>query len=414
MKIKICIKNIGLFISLIYVLLRPFLNTYFTEGVKYIFVLVIVYYVLLFLTNKRLLKKYSIPLCFTAIFWVYVSISSLSHGGFELLTYSLERYMFYTTAFFVFPVATTKINWKFLMNFMILYGVVDAFFSITEFITHKQILAIGGVTHNVVQLYGDNSIRTFGLNGDYFLLAELLSVCAFCSFYMYKETVKKSYLIAFLIVAVGIFSTGSRGYYVAFSLGMLAFLYCDMKKRGVNKYFIIRTFALAFLALSMVIFIFFTNISIGIGAVDTVLNRFRSITDFSDNAANVTRYKIWIESLNEWKNHLWFGNGASSTDMRYSLFKGVTESGVLKRLVELGLIGTLLQYLTMFYPLLHGIKEYTASRPGHTINILFISIIVMLMTEDCILQRYGEIEHTVILWFAISALYLNPQIKICD
>lgn len=406
------VEGIGLFISLVYILLRPFLNTYFTENIKYIFILTVVFLTLSFFLSKKRINKYSKSILLLVVFWIYAIFSSLINGGSELLLYTVERYIFYNLIFFVCLTIVNRINWIHLFKFLVAYGVVDAVVSIIEFFTQKQMFAIGGVTHSIVQLYGDNSLRTFGLNGNYFLLAELLCVCAFVSLYLYKETNKKIYLFSLLVISFGIFCSGSRGYYVAFTCGMfLIFFFYTFEKGTTKKTFIIFLSIVAVL-ISALLIIFFTDIHIGLTTIDRFLDRFRSITDFSSNAANVTRFKLWINAINEWRTHFWFGNGASCTDLRYSAFKNVTESGLLKRFVELGLIGTMLQYSSMLFPIIKGIKKYKNNKSLNRFDIPFFAIILVFFVEDLILQRYGEIEYTTIMWFSIAVVYCSPMINI--
>ena len=91
-----------------------------------------------------------------------------------------------------------------------------------------------------------------------------------------------------------------------------------------------------------------------------------------------------------------------STDTRYSGFISVTESGLLKRLVELGLVGTVMQYYTFFHPLIKGLKEYNKAIKKNPMVIFFMTVILCFLVEDLILQRYTELEYTIILWCSVS------------
>ena len=95
------------------------------------------------------------------------------------------------------------------------------------------------------------------------------------------------------------------------------------------------------------------------------------------------------------------GHGACCTDLSYSGYISVTESGVLKRLVELGIIGTVLQYLTMITPIAHGIKKIRSNKSNPTV-LVAIGVLAAYFVEDCVLQRYTSPEYTMILWFSIA------------
>lgn len=404
MKIKNrIIKNIGLYICLIYILLRPFLNTYVTEYIKYFFIFFMVYYAFIGIINNKINKKIGfLEIFLCVIFIFYVIISSLFMGGLELFWYTMERYIFYMIPIFVIPVIKGRVNWNKLLSILTWYGVIDSIVSIIEFITHKQIFALGGVRHNIVQLYGDDSIRTFGLNGNYFLLAELLCVCGFASIYKTIFMRQKKELWKFIIISIGIFTTGSRGYYVAYFVGICVIFFMYNIEKGISANTFFRIVIAVLLVFFILCFVFFTNINIGISGIDTILARLRSITDFNHNLANVERVRHWTMSFDRWKRHPLFGNGASFTDVRYSKFEFVTESGLFKRLVELGIVGTLLQYITMIIPLYKGIEKYKKNKIINKIMVFFFAVIAAFLTEDLVLQRYGEIEYTIIMWSSLS------------
>jgi len=405
MKVKlITVKNLGLLICLIYILLRPFLNTYVTEYIKYIFILVMVYFAEKGITSKRILKEIGygvIVIC--GLFSLYALISSLMVGGFELATYSLERYVFYMIPLFVVPTVQKRVDWDSTLNFLTWYGVVDALISITEFVIHRQLIPIEGVTHSVVQQFGDNSIRTFGLNGDYFLLAELLCFCGFAALYMYCNQKKKIHMLKFIIISIGIFTTGSRGYYVAFAIGLGVFYILYNLNLGKPKKFLFKMGIAFVIVIIALLVVFMTDYKTGINGIDTVLARARSIVDFSGNYANAKRLQHWVYSINKWKTHPLLGNGASITDIRYTHFEMVTESGLFKRLVELGIIGTVLQYLSMIVLIVRGYRLFRKTNvKDNLLYIFFFAVIATLATEDMVLQRYGEIEFTIVIWSALA------------
>ena len=101
-----------------------------------------------------------------------------------------------------------------------------------------------------------------------------------------------------------------------------------------------------------------------------------------------------------WKEAPFFGKGACFTDTRYSGFIAVTESGVLKRMVELGIVGTLLQYATMVPLLIKGIKRYKKTK--ETRMLFFFAVLLAFFVEDFVLQRYTALEYTIITWTFLS------------
>lgn len=405
MKIKVrrpTLYGFVFYCTLIYLLMRPFINTYFTESFKYIMVLALVYCAVKCLCNKHTLDEIGgveLLLFFGA--WVYVFFSAFLNGGFELLIYTAERYMFYSIPLLVMPIIRKRTDWNGVLKFLGAFGVVDSFVSIAEFVTKKQMFVMG-VEQVVQQQWGDNSLRTYGLSGNYFLLAEILCLCGLAVLYLYLTKRKMYYLIEFVIIAIGIFTTGSRGYYVAFFVGVCMMVLMDGMVRGLKTRTLLKGLGIAFFLVLAVLVVFGTTLTTGIDFIDTILSRCRSIVDFSGNKANSTRATIWVKSIAKWQQKPFWGWGAQCTDVRYSKFKSVTESGILKRLVELGIFGTILQYASMLLPLGKGVKRFKSNPYGYRPFIFFISLIFTLSCEDIVLQQYTSMEYTIFIWLALS------------
>lgn len=413
MRIKICYARSAFFICLLYVLMRPFLVNYVTPLYKYIFILLMVIGLIIALSHKMTRKRIGfIEFSLCIAFYAYVLINAFYYGGNELFGYAVERYVFYTIPVFIIAYYGNRIAWDKVLEFLVGFGIVDSAISIAEFITKKQMFPMASRENNVefITSAGTRIIRTYGLQGNYFLLAEILCVCGLASLHLFEMYSKKRYLLGFLIISIGVLSTGSRGYYVSYSIA-IAFMYIyNRRKKGMTVKSIIKFSALFILALVAVYILFFTKMTFGIDFVDSILFRIRMITDWTGDSSNSARIEHWVNAIVRWKSSLLFGNGACCTDTRYSKYVAVTESGVLKRLVELGLIGTLLQYATMFLPLIKGLKKarYGNEIPG---GAFFISVIVCLLIEDIVLQRYTALEYTIIIWSSISMLAYTTNLN---
>lgn len=403
---KINISKLGIyscfFICLLYILMRPVLVSYVTPLFRYAFVLIMLCTAILSIFNKRVLTNIGMKEILLAVaFIIYAAANAYFFGGRELLGYTLDHYIFYMIPLLVIPYIVDKINWKSILYFVVGFGVVDAAVSIIEFITSTQMFPISGQENDVFMTISDyNIIRTYGLNGNYFVLAEILSVCGLAAFYLFKFDKSKFALISFIVISIGVFTTGSRGYYVSYIIGLL-FLYLSTGK-GFKKQQIYKVCFILVLITLAVYFLIGTDITTGIDFIDNILSRARLIFDWDSEIANVHRVEKWANAIQSWGNNILFGNGASCTEPRYSHYTSVTESGVLKRLVELGLVGTVLQYATMFVPLSAGVKRYRRSEKKDTLVIFFLSVIITFLVEDIVLQRYVSVEYTIILWTAIS------------
>lgn len=165
-----------------------------------------------------------------------------------------------------------------------------------------------------------------------------------------------------------------------------------------------------FSVLTMVYIVFFSGIITGIKNIDVVINRMRMLFDWKGDSANLNRIRIWRWAIEYWKEAPLIGHGACCTDLNYSGYISVTESGVLKRLVELGVIGTILQYLTIIAPIANGINKIRLHKSNPQV-LVAIGTLIAYFTEDCILQRYTSPEYTTILWFSIAYMTYAESIK---
>lgn len=154
----------------------------------------------------------------------------------------------------------------------------------------------------------------------------------------------------------------------------------------------------------LIAFLFLTStFTTGNETVDYFLYRLRKIIDWSGDAGNLGRIKFWNISMNWFREDRLFGIGPSKTGSWGSGSLGVTESGVLKRLCELGIVGFSMFYLLIFIAVKQGISAYKKnSSHCKLIYILFFGIIGMIMINDITVQSTEEIMVSYILMFALG------------
>lgn len=396
--------GLSFYTCLLYLLMRPVLTDYVSELFKYFFLLCALWSIFIVVANRKMMKflgKTEFFLC--ALFVVYTVITSLVYGGYELFRLSAERYIFYMFPILIFPCIRDRLNWDRMLAFMAHFGVIDSLISFIEFFTLKQIFPVSGVENTRV-LQFNGSIRTYGLNGSYFILAEILCLCGLAALYLAKFRRKKWYLINFVVISAGVFSTGTRGFYVAYFIGVLILYFADGRSLW-NRKKVIRMLVILFLSFVGLWILVGTDFLTGNSIIDKLLIRARSIFNWTTENANVTRIRLWKTALENWKSHILFGNGPDCTSTSYWKALPVTESGLLKRLVELGLVGTILQLSTMFYPLIKGLKRYRVSQNKNPLTIFMIALLGSFLFEDLILQMYTGLEYTILIWSAIAFVY---------
>lgn len=403
-KYKKVVFNCIFYTCLLYILMRPVLITYITPAFKQLFILTLVISTIIAITHKKIISLIGIKeLISLTLFYIYVMINGWYFSNTELLYYGLERYVFLTLPIFIIPLINTRINWLYVLKYLTVFGILDSLISIYEFFTHNAVFPLANISENIsIQMSNYKIIRTYGLNGNYFLLAEILCVCGFAAYYLYKFEKKRSALFALIIISIGVLTTGSRGYYVAYWIGLLVLYLGEAKYRYISQLQLFKIVFIILMALLALWVLLGTDYMLGIPSVDTIITRMRQIFAWTGEDANEARLIKWQWSIEQWKNSFLFGYGACSTDTRYSGFISVTESGLLKRLVELGLAGTVLQYYTLFHPLIKGLKKYNKDVDTNHMVIFFLSVISSFLVEDLILQRYTELEYTIILWCSIS------------
>lgn len=387
------------YICLIYILARPVLTNYVSEAFKYFFILIVGGCIGICVANRKYLGKIGkMDVVLYSLFSIFALLSALIAGGLELFILTFEHYVFFAFPIFLFPFLKDKFNWDIIVKFLIYFGILESVISFIEFSTQKKMFPIANSGNNMVLQY-NGSIRTYGLNDSYFILGLILCIGGLAAYYHIKYKRNRKYYLHLILISVGILTTGSRGWYVSYAFGLLV-LYLSDHDVGFTKKKLIKFLCIFVLTVFIICIILFSNLTTGISSIDLILLRIRNIFDWTNDSANTTRIMIWAESIKKWGRHFLFGNGTEITDLDYSYTLGVTESGLLKRLVELGLLGTILQYSTMLYPVCIGLRKSRKNR--NPLVYYCIAVFVALSAEDFVLQFYTGIEFTVIIWWAIG------------
>lgn len=414
-KSKIYIIMLFYFI-VIYTLMSPFLFGYISPYCKYVFLLIVMIGMLFTLASKRCVNTIGFSeLLLITISFIYVLLNAFGFGGFELVYMSLTAYIIYVFPILLLPFVQNKIDWNGLIKFLVFYGVIDSIISITEYITRVRLFPLAGLEGSIDQVTsaGTSIVRTYGLQGSFFIIGDVLCLCGFSSWYLFREKKNPLYLVCWIVISLGIFSTGSRGYYVSYFVGMIAMMLAEGKVNHTNQKFSIKTIVQIIGIIILIVLgwymVFDSTITFGIPAIDTVLVRIRMIGDWSGDSANLNRIRIWTWAYNYWMDSFFLGHGACCTQLGYSGYISVTESGLLKRLVELGFVGTILVYLPLLFPLVRGLKSIKKYKVDPKV-VIFIGVIAAYFVEDCVLQRYTSPAYTIILWFSVAYIAYAKRI----
>lgn len=212
--------------------------------------------------------------------------------------------------------------------------------SIYESIVGKYILP-----NSHFQFLDDGNIRTAAFNGDMIALPVFLGISACYEFAHYLKDKKHIRLLMVAVFMIGLFVTHSRGPLVGTCLGLAIIYLLDSKRRarhkGINKKIIVRIFAIAALgALAFFVIVYSpildnTPLAYFAARVRTIFVWDNSNGDHS----NATRVYLWRYFWNMFLHNFMFGIGIGSTGTDLAVTIGSTESGLIKRLVELGFGG---------------------------------------------------------------------------
>ena len=140
-------------------------------------------------------------------------------------------------------------------------------------------------------------------------------------------------------------------------------------------------------------------------AVNYFLLRIRNILNWDSDAGNVGRISRWKWALMLYKSNPFWGIGPSKTGSWGVASLGVTESGVLKRLCELGIFGFCMHYFFVSIILIKSIRAIAKMNRINKISvIMFIGILTIIIVNDFILQSTEEPSVCFIMWFSIAGL----------
>ncbi len=322
---------------------------------------------------------------------------------------ALYQYCFYTLIFCGCIYYTRKANVEKVFNILRYIGVMLSVLSIFELISKKYFVPVDE-WYGKVNYGGSWFLRAKVFSGSpmvYGLIMALLSIIAFDKYHKSKKMVD---LLVFVIDIVGLAASFSRGPYVSFVVGIIVYILIDEKtnRKKVFKYIF-----------GSLIFIAVLVIVIEVGSktnptLSLLKARLFSIFQWSGSAtwsSNSSRLSIWRDSVKVlFDGSNWLtGIGAAATGARTMDSGGfVTESGLLRRLVEFGIPVAL-----FFYTFLIGIIRFgyeKSKKSGNPYLMLEVAAIVCILVEDVTLQITEEISITFFLWFFIALLLTyKPQ-----
>lgn len=333
------------------------------------------------------------------VFVAYVIINSIVNKlEFSFFLRTLYEYIFYTMIMWAGYLFAKKINFNKIIYIFSIFGFFIAVLSFLEFALDFHFIPVENYS-TYVQFNGEMVTRAQVFTRSYLSHGVILGIYSLCSCYIYSISKNKIFLLNSIFCYASILTTASRGPLVAttFALFVLNFKYIQrmsLKFRSIGKrkfiVFIMIFFGIAYILL-------FSDFVTNIDFIDYSLLRIRSIFNWTGDAGNLGRIKIWNSWIGTIKNNILLGIGACKTGSWGLHTLGVTESDFLKKLVELGIIGFSLYYIYIGLIL----SEFFKNKCSKKIK-LCLSVVALVLVESTILQINEEIMVSFYFWFFLG------------
>ena len=385
----------------------------------------IAYYAIVFVGAILCLIKLSLNSKYRKIvasFILYVAViiaNGLLYADAEHMSVGIIEYITYPLAFFALLYYFNSVNDYYKLFLRIIYwSGFTSILAVIEYLTRKSLL-----TQTASSMYtyynGLSSFRAVVFVGSPMMLGILLAVSLIVAVYFLNVFKNKKLCKIVVLDLMGLMATGSRGPLLFCVVGIAVMYIYFFKQRIVGKSTFIKIFFLVMVALLFTLgLIVNPDFSIGIPAVDTLISRFSSVFNTKEYG-NAERLTLWTYYLNKFSKRPIMGYGIATTSAAistnaYATYNNiVTESGVIARLVETGLMGTLTYYGFMFVVLKCSIQGSLKMRYKGTYRntaIFVVGVIVLILLEDIILQISLDLFCTFAVWM-ILAFSLSMRMK---
>ena len=384
-----------------------------------------VYYAIVFvgavlcMIKLTLSSKYRKIIILFALYVIVIIVNGLLYADAEHMSVGLIEYITYPLAFFALLYYFKAVNDYYSLFLRVIYwSGITSFLAVIEYLTKKSLL-----TQTASSMYtyynGLTSFRAVVFVGSPMMLGILLAVSLIIAVYfvnVYKN--KKIYKIVILDV-LGLMATGSRGPLLFCVIGIAIMYIYFLKQKIVGKSTVVKIFLFMILAfLFIIVLIINPEFSVGIPAIDTLISRFSSVFNTKESG-NAERLTLWSYYLNKFSKKPIMGYGIATTSAlistnAYATYNNiVTESGVIARLVETGLMGTLTYYGFVFVVLKSSIQGSLKKKYKGTYRntaIFVVGVVTLILLEDIILQISLDLFCTFALWM-ILAFSLSMRMK---
>ncbi len=337
-----------------------------------------------------------------ALLGAYVIINALLQGTREQLFRAIYEYIVYFCIFFAMAYLLPRASISKCLRVFMLWGILIAALSWIEYLRKTYLIA----DHAYNLMYDPNyGFRASVFSRSYLSHGTLLGIFSLVGMGLFYGSKKWKWLFMAAFCYVAILATASRGPLVAAGAALVCQFWLNAfisQRHSVKRLGAMTLLTLGVIAIFVVMFGTFQTPN---ETINYFLHRIRSITNWNGDAGNVGRLEIWQQSLQWFKTNELFGIGPVKTGSWSVNTIGVTESGVLKRLCELGIVGAACYYLLVGKILGKGIRNYNRQdQSGKKELLIWFGIVIMVLINDCTLQVTEEIMISFFLYTALAGV----------
>lgn len=350
-----------------------------------------------------------------AIYAGIILANGLMLSNADQFIYGIKAYLTYYFPFFALMFYMQGIkDYTKLFKGLAIWGGITGVLAVCEYVLGHSVLP-GYMGRVYLYANGDSAYRATVFVGSPMVLGILLGTSVVSNVLFWHRDKKIWYLLFAVLGVAGLLCTGSRAPLVWCVLGVVVLLFLFARQRTLSPITIVLLVILAVAGIVVLVsFAVFPELSTGFSELDLLIRRVTSTFDFSNEWGNHARLMIWKHYIGEFWERPFAGYGlgttsaevASNVPINYGQFwQIVAESGVLTRLVESGLVGTISYYVFVFLCIRRGLKNIlmrTNRIEKNSLLLAVVGILTIFFAEDIILQISYDIYCTFILCFVLA------------
>ena len=399
-------KEIGIELLLFYCSYRALISFLLFDFQPIVLVVTSLFAIYNILFKRTLTSLNRTIVIFLLLNWVYIIVNGLLFFKKETFIKGITQYILFLLIIFISCNGLQITIIKRLLKYLVFINIPNALGSIFETITKRYILP-----NSHYQFNDDGMIRTAAFNGDMIALPIILGICVMICIYYFSRNKKLLYLSLSFLFFIAAVASQSRGPLVAImvSLVITFIMYNNSKNKGsLSPTVIGRILSICLLFLLFYILVVETNIFSNTPLAHFA-QRIRTIfvwDNSNGDHSNASRILIWGFWIKQFTLHPLLGQGIGVTGSDLDVTKGATESAVLKRLVELGAIGTVINITMLVLIIVHSINTIKrADEKNKMLYCTIFSFLIMMCIEGLVLQIDEYYTATTVVWLFTPILF---------